>query len=78
MKIVGVLGSPSAESRSPSLLEHVRQRLQLLSGGVHVIAVRDLPAAPLLLAEVAHPAIRHASTLVADVVIVATPIYKAA
>jgi FMN reductase len=80
MKIVGIVGSPSAESRSASLLEHVRQRLQALASSFHVIAVRELPASPLLLAELDHPAIRHASSLVADanIVIVATPIYKAA
>src|SRR4029077_1242781 len=79
MKIVGIVGSPSAESRSASLLEHVRSRLRPIASSFHVVAVRELPPDALLLGQAADPAIRHAVVAVAaaDVVIVATPIYKA-
>jgi FMN reductase len=80
MKIVGILGSPSADSRSASLLDAVRSRLQPVASSFHLVSVRDLPAEAVLLAQVGHASLRHAIDAVAgaDVVIVATPIYKAA
>ena len=79
MKIVGIVGSPSAESRSASLLEQVRSVLQPVASRFHVVAVRELPPDALLLGQATNPAIRHAVVAVAaaDVVIIATPIYKA-
>jgi len=79
MKIVGIVGSPSAESRSASLLEHVHSRLYPIASSSQVVAVRALPSDALVLGHAANPAIRHALLAVADadVVIIATPIYKA-
>lgn len=80
MKIVGILGSPSPSSRSASLMFLARARLQPVASSIDLIAVRDLPAEALLHAQFDHPAIRHALAKVAaaQVVIVATPIYKVA
>jgi FMN reductase len=80
MKIVGIQGSPSASSRSGSLLALAQSRLQSVATSVHSIAVRDLPAQALLHAQFDHPLIRQALTEVhaAQVVLIATPIYKAA
>jgi FMN reductase len=80
MKIVGIVGSPSAESRSACLLEHVRSLLQPVASSFHLIAVRELPPSALLLGRAEHPAIRDAAAVLAaaDVVVVATPIYKTA
>jgi len=79
MKIVGIVGSPSAESRSASLLEQVRSRLRPIASSFQVVAVRELPADALVLGLAANQAIRQALAAIADadVVIVATPIYKA-
>jgi len=73
-------GSPSAPSRSTALLEAVGERLARRGARIERVAVRELPAQPLLLAEWAHPAIGHAIDQVAraQVVVVATPVYKAA
>jgi len=80
MKIVAIQGSPSATSRSGSLLALAQSRLQGVASSAHVIVVRELPAQALLHAQFDHPLIRHALTEVAraQVVLVATPIYKAA
>jgi len=75
-----ISGSPSAASRSTALLEAVGERLERRGARVERVAVRELPAQPLLLAEWAHPAIAQAIEKVAQarVVVVATPVYKAA
>jgi FMN reductase len=80
MKIVGIQGSPSATSRSASLLVLAQSRLQGVASNSHLIAVRDLPAQALLHAQFDHPLIRQALAEVAQaqVVLIATPIYKAA
>lgn len=80
MKIVGILGSPSAVSRSGTLLALAQSRLQGVVTHAHSIAVRELPAQALLHAEFDHPLIREALAQVAQaqVVLIATPIYKAA
>ncbi len=80
MKIVGLLGSPSASSRSGSLLQLAQSRLQSVATSLHTLSVRDLPAEALLHAQFDHPLIRQALQEVsqAQVVLVATPIYKAA
>ncbi|MBC7956794.1 MAG: NADPH-dependent FMN reductase [Cytophagales bacterium] len=80
MKIVGILGSPAASSRSNSLLQLAQARLQPVASSLHTIAVRDLPAEALLHAQFDHPVIQQALQHVreAQVVLVATPIYKAA
>ena len=80
MKIVGIQGSPSASSRSGSLLALAQSRLQGVASTAHAIAVRELPAQALLHAQFDHPLIRQALAEVAQaqVVLIATPIYKAA
>jgi FMN reductase len=80
MKIVGIQGSPSSVSRSGSLLALAQSRLQSVASNVHVVTVRDLPAQALLHAQFDHALIRQALAEVerAQVVLIATPIYKAA
>ena len=80
MKIVGIQGSPSASSRSASLLALAQSRLQGVATNAHLITVRELPAQALLHAQFDHPLIRQALGEVAQaqVVLIATPIYKAA
>ena len=81
LKVVALAGSPTRPSRSTVLL---RAALAQLADTRPLIAteieVRELPAQALLGAEFGHPAIVAALAQVqaADVVIVATPIYKAA
>ncbi|RZI89725.1 MAG: FMN reductase (NADPH), partial [Variovorax sp.] len=83
MTVLLIAGSPSAPSRSTALLDAVGDRLAQRGGpGLRVdrLAVRELPAQPLLLAEWSHPAIERAIARVAEarVVVVATPVYNAA
>jgi FMN reductase len=80
MKIVGLLGSPSVSSRSAALLQLAQARLQGVASRLHTISLRDLPAEPLVQAQFDHPLIRQALQEVAEaqVVLVSTPIYKAA
>ena len=80
MKIVGILGSPSVTSRSGSLLHLAQSQLQTVASSLHTISIRELPAEALLHAQFDHPLIRQALGEVAQaqVVLVATPIYKAA
>lgn len=79
MKIVGILGSPSSPSRSSHLLDLAVERLGGFSVSYQAVAVRDLPAEALTRADFDHPQIRAAVQAVAQaqLVIVATPIYKA-
>jgi FMN reductase len=78
MSIVALAGSPSANSRSTALLREVLGRFP---EGVarSEIALRDLPPAALVRARANDPAIRLAREQVAeaDLVVIATPIYKA-
>lgn len=80
MNIVGILGSPSVSSRSGTLLQHAQASLQDVASSLHTISVRELPAEALLHAQFDHPLIRQARHEVheAQVVLVSTPIYKAA
>lgn len=80
MRIIGLSGSPSASSRSASLLRLAQGRLRQAGHDVDAISLRDLPAAALLSADARDPALRAALDAVAraDAVIVSTPIYKAA
>jgi len=80
MKIVGIQGSPSAHSRSASLLAFAQSRLHNVASTVHLIAVRELPAQALLHAQFDDALVRQALAEVAQaqVVLIATPIYKAA
>jgi FMN reductase len=80
MHVVSLSGSPSSDSRSAWLLEQAQKRLSLQAIGQQLLALRDLPAKALLRADTHDPAVRAAldSVTRADVVLVGTPIYKAA
>ena len=65
MKIVAISGSPSAKSRSGWLLQLAQTRLESIADVVS-IAVRDLPAAPLLHANASEPQIRAALDLASE------------
>jgi FMN reductase len=75
-----IAGSPTTPSRSSALLDAVGERLARRGARLERIAVRDLPAQPLLHADWSHPAIERviAQVAAARVVVVATPVYKAA
>ena len=79
MNGVGILGSPSAVSRSASLLQLAQARLRTVTGHWQLIAVRELPAQALVHADLENPRVRHAIASVedADLVLICTPIYKA-
>jgi len=80
MDIVSISGSPSLRSRSAWLLQFAQTRLEGSVRHAASVAVRELPASALLTADVHAEPIQAAIAKVqrADVVIVATPIYKAA
>ncbi|MDD2546102.1 MAG: NADPH-dependent FMN reductase [Burkholderiaceae bacterium] len=80
MSVLLIAGSPSERSRTAALLEAVGQRLENLRVSVDRIRVRDLSPQALLLADFGHPSVLAASAQVAaaDVLVVATPVYKAA
>ncbi len=80
MKILSISGSPSLRSRSGSLLQLASARLESASHVHHHVNVRELPAQALLLADAQQPDVAQALARVAwaDVLIVGTPIYKAA
>lgn len=80
MSVLLIGGSPSPQSGSARLLQHIGDRLTLLGHRTNRIHVRDLPAQALLHAEFGDAAIVRALALVreADAVVVATPVYKAA
>ncbi|MEY8876564.1 MAG: NADPH-dependent FMN reductase [Leptothrix sp. (in: b-proteobacteria)] len=80
MNLISLSGSPSQRSRSGWLLQLAQTRLEAHARHSTLLAVRTLPAEALLHADFGAPAIQHALAQVAaaDVVLVATPIYKAA
>ena len=80
MSVLLIAGSPSTPSRSTALLDAVGERLAQRHARIERLAIRELPAQALLLADWNHPAIVNAIAKVAEarVVVVATPVYKAA
>ena len=80
MHIVSLSGSSSPRSRSRWLLQLAQTRLEGCASSSSVIAVRELPGAALIDADTRAEPIRRAIEHIrrADVVLVATPIYKAA
>ena len=78
--ILTISGSPSATSRTQAVLRHVGDRALADGHRVQRLAVRDLPAAPLLHARAEERSIHAAVQLVerADAIVVGTPVYKAA
>ncbi|WP_431258105.1 NADPH-dependent FMN reductase [Roseateles chitinivorans] len=75
-----IAASPSAKSRSSALLGAAAERLQHHGLPTRTLRIRDLPAQPLLHADFEDAEIRAALAAVAEarVVVLATPIYKAA
>lgn len=80
MTVLLIAGSPSEKSRSAALLDGVQQRLRARGAAVERLLIRDLSPQALILADFGHRTISHAIGRVAaaDVVVVATPVYKAA
>lgn len=80
MHIVSLSGSPSSPSRSSSLLNAAERQLAQYALSTQHISLRDLPAQALVHADAKQVHVREAIALVeaADLVLVATPIYKAA
>jgi len=80
MHITSISGSPSERSRSAWLTQFAVTRLEGVATRNEHIAVRELPASALLLADAQEPAIARAVEAIASagLVIVGTPIYKAA
>lgn len=78
--VLVLTGSPSRTSRTSALALHLADDLALEGHDVQVVDLRTLPAAALLAADTSDPRIRSVveALLVADGVVVATPIYKAA
>jgi FMN reductase len=80
MSVLLIAGSPSERSRTAALLEAAGHRLEARGVLVNRLRVRDLSPQALLLADFGHRSISQAIGQVAQaqVVIVATPVYKAA
>ena len=80
MSVLLIAGSPSEHSRTAALLETVGQRLQAQGVVVDRLRVRDVDARALLQADFGHRDISQVIGRVAaaKVVVVATPVYKAA
>ena len=80
MSLLLIAASPSANSRSGSLLAAAGERLKHLGLPTRSLNLRELPARSLLHADVSDPGIAEAVRLVqeARVIVLATPIYKAA
>ena len=57
MSVLLIAGSPSAPSRSTALLDAVAERLARRHAQIERLAIRDLPAQALLLADWNHPAL---------------------
>lgn len=80
MSVLLIAGSPSERSRTAALLEAAAVRLEARGVLVDRLRVRDLSPQALILADFGHRSISAAIGQVADadVVVVATPVYKAA
>ena len=80
MTVLLIAGSPSDRSRTAALLDAVGQRLKFRGAQTKTLRIRDLPPQALLLADFGNPALVSATAQVAqaDVIVVATPVYKAA
>lgn len=80
MSALLIAGSPSERSRSAALLDAVAQRLAVRGALVDRIHIRDLSPQALLLADAHHRSISQAVAQVAQarVLVVSTPVYKAA
>ncbi len=77
--ILAVSGSPSPVSSTHQVLTLAADRLAGRGHRVETLAVRTLPAAELLRADVQHPQLAEAADQFAraDAIVLATPVYKA-
>lgn len=80
MSVLLIAGSPAERSRSAALLDEAGRRLTRRGALVERLHIRNLSPQALLLADLGHPSIASAvrSVAQADVLVVATPVYKAA
>lgn len=80
MSVLLIAGSPSERSRTAALLEAAGTRLENRGVAVNRLRVRDLSPQALLLADFGHPTVIEAQRRVAEasVLVIATPVYKAA
>ena len=83
MKIIGLSGSPTAVSRSGWLLQRFQDLLATQHGPqlqLDTLRARDLPAQALLHADFSDATLQEALARIAkaDIVVISTPIYKAA
>ncbi|PRY96836.1 FMN reductase [Jezberella montanilacus] len=80
MSILLIAGSPTKPSRSAALLKELEKQLNHLGLQAANLSLRELPAEALVLAQFDHPALKKAAASVAqaEIIIIATPIYKAA
>lgn len=79
-KIVSIAGSPSRTAKSVHVINYIQKAFTEEGWHADSILVRDLPAEDLMYARLDSPAIQEAHALIdqATVVVVATPVYKAA
>jgi len=80
MKVTAILGSPGSASRCAALLQLAQSHLAPLADECSEVTLCELPGASLLQARFGDPAIRAAirQVMAADLVLIATPIHKAA
>lgn len=80
MSVILLGGSPSSHSSCSRLLQHIGEKLTLHGWRTTRLEVRDLPGPALLRMDASDPELARALALIAeaDVLVVATPIYKAA
>src|SRR5574344_594946 len=80
MSVLLIAASPTQPARSAALLDAVGQRLQARGAHTELLSLRELEPRALLLADTRHPDIAQAVAQVADaqVLVVSTPVYKAA
>ncbi len=80
MSVLLIAGSPSERSRTAALLEAAGARLENRGVPVDRLKVRNLSPQALLLADFGHPSVIEAQRRVAEasVLVIATPVYKAA
>src|SRR3954454_23684099 len=79
-RILTVSGSPRTISRSAKLLDHVAREVELAGHDIDHLRILDLPAEALLAGRTEDPAIRDSieRLALADALVIATPVYKAA
>lgn len=80
MSVLLIAGSPTWHSRSAGLLQGVGEKLLQQGVGVQQLTVRNLDASALLQANFSHPDVMKSAQQVAraQVLVIATPVYKAA